>query len=160
MRRRTRGVTPGDYVLLAVTDTGTGMPTEVQEQAFEPFFTTKAAGTAPGSGLSMVYGFVRQSGGHLTSTASWVTARPSSMYLPWAIVLEETLEAGKAETLIEPVCGRGETVASGRGRNPGAADDHGSLLNLGYRVLEAADGPSALALLDQYPQIDLLFSDW
>ena len=152
-------VRAGRYVVIAVTDTGTGMAKEVLERAFEPFFTTKEVGTGSGLGLSMVYGFVKQSGGHVTLYSEPDHGTTIRMYLPRAEVPEETAEARAPEPPMDALRGQGETVLlvedEPRVRRMTAA----RLQDLGYRVLDAANGPAALALLDQHPEVDLLFTD-
>ena len=149
----------GRYVLVAVTDTGTGMPKEVQERAFEPFFTTKEVGAGSGLGLSMVYGFLKQSGGHVMIYSEPGHGTTIRMYLPRLAVAEETSEVREPETPLEAFRGQGETVLlvedEPRVRRMTVARLH----ELGYRVLDAINGPAALALLDQHPEIDLLFTD-
>ncbi len=149
----------GRYVLIAITDTGTGMSKEVQERAFEPFFTTKEVGAGSGLGLSMVYGFVKQSGGHVTIYSEPGHGTTIRMYLPRAALAEETSESRAPETSMETFRGRGETVLLVEDEPRVRRMTVGRLQELGYQVLDAANGPAALALLDQYPQIDLLFTD-
>jgi two-component system, cell cycle sensor histidine kinase and response regulator CckA len=151
-------VVPGDYVMLAMTDTGTGMPPEVMERAMEPFFTTKEMGKGTGLGLSMVYGFAKQSGGHLNIYSELGVGTTIRLYLPRA--------QGGADT--------GKPVAATTAKAPVAAneaillvDDNAALRRvtvrqlaaLGYRVHDADSGPAALAIIDSGAQFDLLFTD-
>nr|WP_281432997.1 PAS domain S-box protein [Microvirga terrestris] len=152
-------VQAGRYVLIAVTDTGTGMSEEVQERAFEPFFTTKEVGTGSGLGLSMVYGFVKQSGGHVMIYSEPDHGTTVRMYLPRAVVAEEASEAGAPETPVEVLRGHGETVLLIEDEPRVRRMTMARLQDLGYQVLEAANGPAALALLDSHPEVDLLFTD-
>jgi signal transduction histidine kinase len=149
-------VVPGDYVMLAVSDSGAGMSAEVLERAFEPFFTTKQPGQGTGLGLSTVYGFAKQSGGHVKIYSEPGLGTTVRLYLRRAGVAGATTAAPAAE----------ETVPGGRELVLVVEDDPDvralavSLVSgLGYRVLEAADGPSALALLKRHADIDLLFTD-
>ena len=150
-------VSPGDYVLLAVSDTGTGIPPAMTKQVFEPFFTTKATGKGSGLGLSMVYGFAKQSGGHIKIDSEPGQGTTVKLYLPRATdFAERPAEPGPFPLV--PAAG-GETVLV-------VEDELGVrelavlfLTDLGYRVLEAADGQSALASLERQPTIDLLFVD-
>ena len=149
--------TPGEYVMISVGDNGSGMTSGELERAFEPFFTTKEVGKGTGLGLSIVYGFARQSGGHARIESAHGEGTRVELYLPRA-----TREDHAASCKPEPAAdtsGRGETILV-------VEDDQAvrelviSLLEgLGYRTLEAGDGESALALLDQHEEVDLMFSD-
>jgi CheY-like chemotaxis protein len=153
-------VSPGQYVMIAVTDTGTGMGKEVLNRAFEPFFTTKEVGKGSGLGLSMIYGFVKQSGGHVKLYSEEGHGTTIKVYLPRLLgdaeieaddeVSRPAAEAGAArETILvveDDVDVRSYTVEC--------------LQELGYRVLEAHDGPSALHQMERFDgEIDLLFTD-
>jgi PAS domain S-box-containing protein len=151
-------VTPGDYALLAVTDTGTGMPPEVIERAFEPFFTTKGVGKGSGLGLSMIYGFAKQSGGHLKIYSEVGHGTTVRLYLPRQAVPAAAESAAHALAAAQHPRG-GETVLV-------VEDDPlvrnfvvQQLRDLGYSVLEAADGPQARRLLESDTPIDLLLTD-
>ncbi|HEV7139133.1 MAG TPA: PAS domain-containing protein, partial [Steroidobacteraceae bacterium] len=129
------GIMPGQYVMVAVTDTGSGMPAEVIEQAFEPFFTTKPEGRGTGLGLSMVYGFVKQSGGHVHIESEIGRGTRIKLYLPRSMQSEDALVAMDSI----PVSGGNEMILV-------AEDDEAvretvvAMLNeLGYRVLKAKD---------------------
>jgi PAS domain S-box-containing protein len=148
-------VVPGEYVILAVSDTGSGMTPEVLAQAFEPFFSTKPVGSGTGLGLSMVYGFVKQSGGHIRIHSEVGRGTTVKLYLPRTRQVEDTsaaLDDG-------PVIGGTETVLV-------AEDDEGvratvleMLSELGYRVLTANDAASARTVLESGVPVDLLFTD-
>ncbi len=151
-------VTPGDYVALIVTDSGAGMSPEVVERAFEPFFTTKDVGRGTGLGLSMVYGFAKQSRGHVKVYSELGHGTSVKLYLPKVI----GAVALDADTLSDP----NEAHGGGRETVLVVEDDAAVrtaaasiLQNLGYRVLEAYDGKAALAILQQSQPIDLLFTD-
>jgi PAS domain S-box-containing protein len=151
------GLRPGRYVMLAVADTGTGMPREVRERAFEPFFTTKAPGAGSGLGLSMVYGFAKQSGGHIDLYSEVGRGTVVKLYLPGAEARSDTEEPGRTPATAWP--GRGEMVLVVEDERAVRRVTTARLKELGYRVLEAADGPSALELLQRHPEVDLLFTD-
>ena len=149
-------VAPGDYVVLAVSDTGSGMAPEVAERAFEPFFTTKGVGKGSGLGLSMIYGFAKQSAGHLKIYSEPGHGTTVRLYLPRA----KTREA-PAVASVDSIMGQHgtETILV-------VEDDPGvrqlavaQLRSLGYQVLEAPDGASAIALLEGDAKVDLLFTD-
>jgi PAS domain S-box-containing protein len=147
---------PGDYVALAVTDTGTGMPPEVMERVFEPFFTTKEVGEGSGLGLSMVYGFVRQSGGQVTIESELGRGTTVRLYLPRA---EEDVTLAAEMTRRGQHKSRGETILVVEDDPEVRALAVRQLEGFGYQVLEAKDGKAALAVADEAPRIDLLLSD-
>jgi two-component system CheB/CheR fusion protein len=147
----------GDYVVLAVIDTGTGMPPEVIERAMEPFFTTKPAGIGSGLGLSMAYGFARQSGGDLRIDSEVGVGTTIRLYLPRARI---DAAAGKAAAEADtPDPGGSETILL-VDDNPTLRDvTQRHLVALGYRVSTAASGPAALAILQSGETFDLLLTD-
>ena len=148
-------VTPGQYVMLAVTDTGCGMTPEVLAQAYEPFFSTKPEGKGTGLGLSMVYGFVKQSGGHIKIYSEPGMGTTVKLYLPRSHDAEETgvvLETATVE-------GGRETILVAEDDDQVRATVVETLSELGYRVLKASDAASALAIVDSGMAIDLLFTD-
>ncbi len=153
-----RDVTPGQYVCICVTDTGMGMPPDVIARAFEPFFTTKPLGQGTGLGLSMVYGFAKQSEGHLKIYSEESKGTTVKIYLPrhrGAAEEEEFIDAN-AEA---PRAEAGETVLVVEDE-PVIRDLIVEVLeDLGYRALEAADGPSGLKILQSRKRIDLLITD-
>jgi len=160
--RRFGDVEPGQYVVLCVTDTGTGIPADVIDQVFEPFFSTKSAGEGSGLGLSMVHGFVKQSGGHVRIYSEELHGTTVKLYLPRMTVAEEQKAAAAAKPEKAPPPPRAkpqETILLVED-NDGVRDYAATVLHgLGYAVLEAADTPSAIELLGNKPPIDLLFTD-
>jgi PAS domain S-box-containing protein len=147
-------VTPGDYAMVEVSDSGDGIPPELLSQVFEPFFTTKAAGSGTGLGLSMVYGFIKQSGGHINIYSEVGIGTTVRLYLPRG----DAREAAAAAAPPAVGRGRGETVLAVED-NPGLRRVVvRQLSELGYRVIEAADAGAALAILEEQP-VALLFSD-
>ena len=157
---RNDGAKPGEYVRIAVSDTGTGMDKAVLDRVFEPFFTTKEVGKGTGLGLSQVYGFVKQSGGHVTVYSEPGLGTSVTLYLPrFAGEAAEGEPSGEAPV---PTAARAETVLVVEDSAEVRAYSAEVLRELGYRVLEASDGPAALALL-QRPgrplRVDLLFTD-
>ena len=152
------GVAPGQYIQIAVSDTGTGMTPEVIAKAFDPFFTTKPVGQGTGLGLSQVYGFVRQSGGHVKIYSEPGQGTTVKVYLPRLLgapveeaeeAVSEDLPRGEAQEVVlvaeDEEMVRRFTVEA--------------LAELGYRVLEAPGGQAALRLLDAHPEVTLLFTD-
>ncbi len=149
-------VAPGDYVMLAVTDTGTGMAPELVERVIEPFFTTKGPGAGSGLGLSMIYGFAKQSGGHLRIASEVGRGTTLRLYLPRASG-EETIGAAELnETQVQPGY---ETVLLVDDNVEMRTVARRHLVSLGYRVSEAASGPAALEILRGSEHFDLLFTD-
>ncbi len=150
-------VKPGDYAMLAVSDTGTGIPPDIMKRVLEPFFTTKPVGKGTGLGLSMIYGFAKQSGGHLKIYSEMDHGTTVKLYLP------RGRGQGPGEEKSTPAPGK----ARGGDETILIAEDNAELLHaaakqlakLGYRILEAANGEAALAILQQTKGIDLLFSD-
>ena len=145
----------GPYVLVAVSDTGTGMPADIVARAFDPFFTTKAKGEGTGLGLSMVYGFTKQSGGHAAIYSEPGVGTVVKLYLPR---IEATPDAIGPAAMPQIDAGGSEMVLLVE--DDDLVRDHAArlLADLGYRVLIASDGPAALALLRENP-VDLLFTD-
>jgi PAS domain S-box-containing protein len=148
-------VAPGQYVLLAVSDTGSGMPQEVIDQAFEPFFSTKPEGKGTGLGLSMVYGLVKQSGGHVKIYSEVGEGTTVKIYLPRSLQAEDL--AG--EQMAQPATGGHETVLVVEDDEQVRLTVVDMLADLGYRVLRANDAASALTVIDSGIHIDLLFTD-
>jgi CheY-like chemotaxis protein len=153
-----RELTKGDYVRLCVRDTGVGMPAEVKERAFEPFYTTKPIGQGTGLGLSMIYGFVRQSEGSIRIESETGKGTAIEIYLPRFY--------GNPEKAIE-IKHPADTRHAGSGEVVLVVEDEGvvrllivDVLNdLGYRALECADGQAALRILQSSQRIDLLVTD-
>lgn len=152
------GVQVGQYVLLAVSDTGSGMSPDISARAFEPFFTTKDAGHGTGLGLSQVYGFVKQSGGHVKIYSEIGHGTTVKIYLPRLMAEEE--EAVSLEQVAMPAPGEhAETVLVVEDDDDVRAYSTQLVRELGYRVLEARSGPVALEALERHPVVDLLFTD-
>ncbi len=149
------GVMPGEYVMVAVTDTGSGMPADVIEQAFEPFFTTKPEGRGTGLGLSMVYGFVKQSGGHIQIESEVGRGSKLKLYLPRSMQAEDALIEGDSI----PVSGGNEMILVAEDDESVRDTVVAMLTDLGYRVLKAKDAQSALSIIESGMPIDLLFTD-
>jgi len=146
---------PGQYVMIAVTDTGTGIPGEIIDQVFEPFFTTKPEGRGTGLGLSMVYGFVKQSGGHVKIYSEQGHGTTVKIYLPRSTQSEDRIVAIEEEG----VRGGDETVLVVED-DDAVRDTVVSMLgDLGYRVLKARDAQSALSIVESGIAVDLLFTD-
>jgi len=150
-------VLPGPYVILSVSDTGIGMTPEDIARAFEPFFTTKPVGEGTGLGLSQVYGFVKQSGGHVKIYSEVGQGTSVKIYLPR---LTQALHAeAPDEARLTPEAAPAETVLVVEDDDDVRAYSVEILRELGYRVIEAHDGPSALRLLERQFKVDLLFTD-
>ena len=150
-------VVPGQYVMIAVADTGTGMDKDTAERAFEPFFTTKEVGSGTGLGLSQVYGFVRQSSGHVRIYSELNHGTTVKIYLPRYSGSCEPAAQGEARTAER---------ATGNERILVVEDDKAVraftteiLTDLGYSILEADSADAALAIIEEASDIDLLFTD-
>jgi PAS domain S-box-containing protein len=152
------GVVAGQYVMIAVTDVGTGMPREVRERAFDPFYTTKPVGKGTGLGLSMVYGFAKQSGGHVRIYSELGQGTSIKIYLPRHFgSIEEAIEAG---TSVAPHEGsKAETVLVVEDEERVRQMSIESLQELGYAVHAASSGEEALRVFDSLGPIDILFTD-
>src|SRR5690606_9881452 len=145
----------GQYVMLAVTDTGSGIPENILEQVFEPFFSTKPEGKGTGLGLSMVYGFVKQSGGHVRIYSEVGHGTAVKLYFPRSLESEEIAIAAPTA----PAPGGTETIL--------VAEDDGQLCEtvvqmlreLGYEVLKVHDAAGALTIIESGIHVDLLFTD-
>jgi PAS domain S-box-containing protein len=148
---------PGDYVVLSVADTGTGMSAEVLKRAFEPFFTTKPIGKGSGLGLSMVYGFVKQSGGFIKIYSEPKQGTTVKLYLPRAKGAD-AVEAG-ARDAEAPAKGGRECILVVEDDELVRSYVVSRLDGLGYRVLEAENGQRALALVGGADKVDLMFTD-
>jgi two-component system, NtrC family, sensor kinase len=154
--RQHDGITPGQYVQIAITDSGAGMSAETIDRAFEPFFTTKEAGKGTGLGLSQVYGFMKQSEGHIKIYSEPGEGTTIKLYLPRRDGDEAANSADDSESSDR---GRGETILI-------VEDDDGVrqyaseiLRDLNYQIIEAKDSATALRLLDADKKFDLLLTD-
>lgn len=162
-------VTAGHYVMVAVTDTGKGIAPDLLEKVFQPFFTTKPAGRGSGLGLSQVYGFIKQSGGHIQVYSEIGHGTSIKMYLPRTLVAgEEVGEVPPAvmEAPAEPVAAPEAEPPPHRTKILVVEDQEavrqvacGFLTGFGYEVVEAENGAEALGKLREHPDIDLMFSD-
>ncbi len=151
-----KDIAPGDYVQLSIADSGSGMSAEVLGHAFEPFFTTKPNGHGTGLGLSMVFGFVKQSGGHIDMVSQVGQGTTVNLYFPRS-ALAETLQP--AAVSCDETGAGGETILVVED-NPDVRATVDELLQLlGYRVLLAANGDAALDILQSGAPVDLIFTD-
>jgi PAS domain S-box-containing protein len=149
----------GRYVLIAVTDTGSGMSEEVRQRAFEPFFTTKPTGAGTGLGLSMVYGFVKQSGGNIQIYSELGQGTSVRIFLPLAESVQMSGELGLGAAEMGAMPRGSETILvvedDARVRRVTTA----RLRSLGYEVIEADNGAAAFLLLAAHPKIAMIFTD-
>ncbi|MBV6649731.1 MAG: response regulator, partial [Hoeflea sp.] len=148
-------VESGNYVLLAVTDTGAGMDEATLEQVFEPFFSTKPEGKGTGLGLSMVYGFVKQSGGHIKIYSEPGQGTTVKIYLPRALADEEQ----DIQAPAGPATGGTETILVVEDDEDVRATVVATLKDLGYSVLTARDAQGGLAVIESGVSVDVLFTD-
>jgi len=152
-------VTPGQYVLVAVSDGGTGMSPEEAAQAFEPFFTTKGVGKGSGLGLSQVFGFIKQSKGHVKIYSELGAGTTVKLYLPRVVVEEPSVIETDAPELALPRARGSECVLVVEDDADVLAYSVDALETLGYHVVGAKDASSALAVLEKRLDITLLFTD-
>jgi PAS domain S-box-containing protein len=148
----------GQYVQIAVTDTGTGMDASTLEHVFEPFFTTKEVGKGTGLGLSQVYGFVHQSAGHVKIYSEVGHGSMVKIYLPRHLDADARPDVGTATPGAAEVIGR-ESILVVEDDDALRAYTTEILNELGYRVLQAPNGAAALDIIEREPEIDLLFTD-
>lgn len=147
----------GQYVVISVSDTGVGMDGKTVAQAFEPFFTTKPVGKGTRLGLSQVYGFVKQSGGHVKIYSEVGQGTTVRLYLPR--LAGEASNDSAPDEMLNPEATQEETILVVEDDEDVRGYSVDSLRELGYRVLEAHDGPAALRILDRQRRVDLLFTD-
>ena len=147
---------PGSYVMVAVSDTGTGIPEAIRDKVMQPFFTTKEVGKGTGLGLSMVYGFIKQSDGHIKIYSEVGHGTAVKLYLP-----RSSKDAANGPAVVPPVAiPRGsETILVVEDDEAVRASVIAQLQSLGYATISASDGPEALALVDGGARFDLLFTD-
>jgi PAS domain S-box-containing protein len=150
-------VVPGQYVVICVSDTGVGMTKQVLARAFEPFFTTKDVGQGTGLGLSQVYGFVKQSGGHIKIYSEPQQGTTVKLYLPRLHGNADIVSEPDQRVL--PRSGDAETILVVEDDDDVRAYSKEILRELGYSILEAGTGAAALRVLDAHPEIDLVFTD-
>jgi PAS domain S-box-containing protein len=154
---RERDLSPGQYLSVCVSDTGTGMSAEVMERAFDPFYTTKPLGQGTGLGLSMIHGFVRQSGGQVRIYSEVGQGTTVCLYLPRYLGAADVDLPEDVEPELEQ--GQGETVLVIDDEEPIRMLVTDVLREAGYRILEAADGPAGLKILQSDTRVDLLITD-
>jgi signal transduction histidine kinase len=153
-----KDIAPGEYVTLCCRDTGTGMPAEVLSHAFEPFFTTKEVGKGSGLGLSQVYGFIRQSGGAIGVESRAGEGTAICLFLPHAKDAR-VKRVASAEAGVREIPGGRETILIVEDNDLVLSYTVSALEELGYKVLQAEDGPAAMEIICGPERIDLLFSD-
>lgn len=146
---------PGEYVMIEVSDTGTGMAANIAQQIFDPFFTTKTEGRGTGLGLSMVYGFVKQSGGHVNVYSEPGIGTTFRLYFPRAIGMSGV---DRPNAVAQTAPGRGETILVVEDNAALRRVVSRQLRELGYRVLDAESATAATAVLEK-ESVDLLFTD-
>ena len=150
-------VRAGQYVMIAVSDTGTGIDADTLERVFEPFFTTKDIGQGTGLGLSQVYGFIKQSNGHVKLYSEVGQGTTVKLYLP-RLLASPAESAAKSDEQAVPT-GSGETILVVEDEPAVREHSVASLRDLGYRVLSAPDGHGALRVLARHTEIEVLFTD-
>jgi PAS domain S-box-containing protein len=152
------GLAAGHYVVISVTDSGTGMPPDVMARIFEPFFTTKEVNKGTGLGLAMVYGFVKQSGGHVTVYSEVGSGTTFRLYLPRAVDASKTLTAIEDHAQLKKTPG-GERILIVEDNDGVRRIVERQLVDLGYKVRSVEDAESALKAIEQGEAVDIVFSD-
>jgi signal transduction histidine kinase/ActR/RegA family two-component response regulator len=152
-------VAAGQYVMISVTDTGTGMAPEVLERAFEPFYTTKGVGQGSGLGLSQVFGFIKQSKGHVKIYSELGHGTCVKVYLPRYVATSPQTGRKPALQSLMQVAGGKETILVVEDEREVRATSVAALQELGYKTLEAANGREALSVIETTSGVDLLFTD-
>ena len=150
-------VAVGQYVMIAVSDTGSGMDSDTLSRVFEPFFTTKDIGQGTGLGLSQVYGFIKQSSGHVKLYSEIGQGTVAKLYLPR--LLADRSDAATESVKAAVPAGQGELILVVEDEPAVREHSVASLCELGYRVVEAADGREALRILARRHDIDVMFTD-
>ncbi|MDR7286029.1 signal transduction histidine kinase [Pseudomonas corrugata] len=150
-----KGIVAGDYVCVTVADTGIGMPPQVLAQAFEPFFTTKADGQGTGLGLSMVFGFVKQSGGHIEISSTEGQGTRVQLYFPRSL----RPAPSEATQQVAQLHGGHETILVVEDNEAVRTSAVELLREEGYQILTAANGDQAMQMLLEGTQVDLIFTD-
>jgi CheY-like chemotaxis protein len=151
------GISPGQYIAVCVTDTGAGMSPDVMAKAFDPFFTTKEVGKGTGLGLSQVFGFVRQSGGHVKLYSEVGHGTTVKIYLPRYYGAAESAVVSGAELIRDGSSSETVLVVEDDPRVRALSIE--ALRELGYSVMSAGNGAEALRLIDNGAEIDLIFTD-
>ena len=153
------GIDAGDHVVLSVTDSGVGMPPEVLNRVFEPFYTTKKVGAGSGLGLSMVYGFIKQSGGQIHIDSMIDRGTTIQLYLPRAKTLAIAPQVQQPRREVTELDPRNKTIMVIEDDDNVRQTTVDMLTSLGYQTLQAVNGQTALALLDKVDNISLLLCD-
>lgn len=153
--RNNREALPGQYVMLAVSDTGCGIPADIADKVFDPFFSTKPEGKGSGLGLSMVYGFVKQSNGHIKIYSEPGQGTAVKLYLPRAALPEDSVVPADDGAVV----GGNESILVVEDDEQVRETAVALLQDLGYRVLKAKDAQSALSIIESGAPVDLLFTD-
>lgn len=156
LRQHGLDLLPGHYCMIAVADTGTGIPKDVLARVFDPFFTTKRAGSGSGLGLSMVQGFVKQSGGDVQIDACPDRGTTVTLYFEYA---QENTRAAPIKLARPDIMGGGECILVVEDDDAVRQVTVATLRGLGYRILEAADGEAGIEVLTNCPEIRLMLSD-
>lgn len=151
-------VRAGQYVQIAVTDSGVGMPPDVVERAFDPFYTTKGAGRGTGLGLSQVYGFVKQSGGHVKIYSEPGRGTTVKIYLP-RFTEDAAVNPREVSPEARPTDSRNEVILVVEDEPAVRRMSVDALRDLGYSVVHAENAAKALRQIDQHPSLSLMFTD-